>query len=214
MWDVSSVNRMIVLWRRVRKLFEHWNSSLKDSKRCTTTSSYRNRRVIKWTTELRPWKRYEIISYLSNCIASLELAQLSFETELFGADDSSRKNCESCDRLADELAKLKRLLAYERNANDGLRKAFFELRQNSEDEIKSGSFVVYFILIPFLLINTLYFTLLTIEKLHSTQLKRDLEHQLTVSFEQKVQLEKLTVSQANYKEQLEKTETKLNDANL
>ena len=33
---------------------------------------------------------------------------------------------------------MKRMVSYERTANEGLRKAFVELRQHSEEELKTG----------------------------------------------------------------------------
>jgi hypothetical protein len=48
------------------------------------------------------------------------------------------KHCENCEHFANEATKMKRLLAYERNANEGLRKAFFDMRNNLEDELAVG----------------------------------------------------------------------------
>ena len=66
------------------------------------------------------------------------MPKLTFDSELFDHNENGGKSCESCERNADENIKMKRMVSYERTANEGLRKAFVELRQHSEEELKSG----------------------------------------------------------------------------
>jgi chromosome segregation ATPase len=50
-------------------------------------------------------------------------------------DGEAEEECENCFRYKEELKTTRRLLAYERTSNEGLRKAFFELRGALEGDI-------------------------------------------------------------------------------
>ena len=69
---------------------------------------------------------------LNNVTVSSNSAQES------GEQKQKKEKCDICINLEHEVSKLNRLLAYERTSNEGLRKAFFELRGTLEVDISTG----------------------------------------------------------------------------
>lgn len=104
-------------------------------------------------------------------------------------EDEDEDSCENCTILREELKNAKRLMQYERTSNEGLRKAFFELRGSLEGDIMSAKSEVFKMETD---LNQIRNDKLQVER-ENSQIKRSL---------------------TSYKENLTKTQTKLSECEI
>lgn len=113
--------------------------------------------------------------------SSLELAQSDNEDLSYYS--------QRCDTLEEEMAKLKKILAYERTANDGLRKTLEDVKSNLKQELHD-------------------------KQEENANLRQDLERNQIETADAKKRVEELNVTLTHYRQQLEKTEARLSDSLL
>ena len=103
---------------------------IKKNKETVRSLKFQLARLEEQYHDLKLSKSFET---LNNSNVNLKLQDNSNEQK------QNKQSCEICIGLEHEIGKLSRLLAYERTSNEGLRKAFFDLRGTLEGEINTGS---------------------------------------------------------------------------